>query len=66
LSCALLPPGTKCSFNPNPLQLYGGSVQSSTLTIQTSTSTPAGTYTIEIKGAYANLSHLTSVTLTVQ
>lgn len=66
LSCALLPPGTKCSFNPNPLQLFGGSVQSSTLTIQTSSTTPAGTYTIEVKGVYANLSHLTSITLTVQ
>lgn len=66
LTCALLPPGTNCSFSPNPLQLYGGSVQSTTLTIQTSTSTPAGTYTIEIRGVYANLSHATSVTLTVE
>lgn len=66
LNCALLPPGTRCSFGTNPVQLYGGSAQTSTLTIQTSSTTPAGTYTIEVRGVYANLSHLTSITLTVQ
>lgn len=67
LSCPSgLPSGASCSFSPNPTQLYGGSVQSSTLTIQTSTTTPKGTYTVTTTGVYSPLSHSATITLTVQ
>lgn len=66
LSCPSgLPSGASCSFSPNPTQLFGGSVQTSTLTIQTSSSTPAGTYTVTTTGVFSPLSHSTTVALTV-
>jgi hypothetical protein len=61
-----LPAGTTCSFSPNPLQLYGGAIQQSTLTIQTSSTTPAGTYTVTTTGVFTPLSNSTPITLTVQ
>jgi hypothetical protein len=67
LSCPSgLPAGTTCSFNPPSVQLYGGSAQTSTLTIQTSSSTPAGTYTVTTTGVFSPLSHSATITLTVQ
>ncbi len=66
LSCSGLPAGTTCSFSPNPLQLYGGAIQQSTLTIQTSSTTPAGTYTVTTTGVFTPLSNATTITLTVQ
>ena len=66
LSCSGLPAGATCNFSPNPTQLYGGSIQTSTLTIQTSSSTPTGTYTVTTTGVYSNLSHSAPITLTVQ
>ncbi len=67
LSCPTgLPAGATCSFNPSSVQLYGGSAQTSTLTIQTSSSTPAGTYTVTTTGVFSPLSHSTTIALTVQ
>ncbi|MCU1303537.1 MAG: repeat containing protein [Candidatus Sulfotelmatobacter sp.] len=66
LACSGLPAGASCSFSNNPVQLYGGSVQSSTLTIQTSATTPVGTYTVTTTGVYTTLSHPATITLTVQ
>lgn len=67
LSCPTgLPAGATCSFNPSSVQLYGGSAQASTLTIQTSASTPAGTYTVTTTGVFSPLSHSATITLTVQ
>ena len=67
LSCPTgLPAGTTCSFNPPSVQLYGGSAQTSTLTIQTSSSTPAGTYTVTTTGVFSPLSHSATIALTVQ
>ena len=66
LSCSGLPAGASCNFAPNPLQLYGGSVQSSTLTLQTSSTTPPGTYTVTTTGVYTTLAHPATITLTVQ
>jgi hypothetical protein len=67
LSCPTgLPTGATCSFNPSSVQLYGGSAQQSTLTIQTSSSTPAGTYTVTTTGVYSPLSHSATIALTVQ
>jgi hypothetical protein len=66
LSCASgLPFGASCSFSPNPTQLYGASVSTSTLTIYTSSTTPAGTYTVTITGTYGTLSNSATVTLIV-
>ncbi len=66
LSCSGLPAGTTCNFSMNPVQLHGGSVQTSTLTIQTSASTPPGTYSVITTGVYTTLSHPATITLTVQ
>jgi sugar lactone lactonase YvrE len=68
LSCPSgLPTGTTCAFSPNPVQLFGGGApQNSTLTLQTSSTTPTGSYPISVEGAYSNLTPQTTVTLTVQ
>jgi hypothetical protein len=45
-----LPSGTIATFNPNPVSFGpGDSSKTSTLTIQTSTTTPSGTYTFQVK-----------------
>jgi hypothetical protein len=56
-----LPSGATASFVPASVSGSG----SSTLTVTTSSSTPAGTYTLGITGATATLSHTVSVTLVV-
>lgn len=68
LSCTSgLPSGATCtSFVPNPLQLYGAKAQTSTLTIQTSSTTPKGNYTVTISGTYNTLQNTATLTLTVQ
>lgn len=67
LSCPTgLPTGATCSFATNPVQLHGGAAQTSTLTIQTSSSTPPGTYTVTTTGVYTTLTHPATITLTVQ
>src|SRR5262249_37298227 len=60
LSVTGLPAGATPTFSPNP------AVSTSTLTVATSASTPAGTYSLTIKGTSGALSHETSVTLVVQ
>jgi FG-GAP-like repeat/FG-GAP repeat len=42
LTCAGLPPGASCSFNPATLNLAGGTPQSSTLTVSTAAGNMAG------------------------
>jgi len=61
LSCLGLPASTYCSFAPSGVTPGAGSA-SSTLTIQTTSSTPAGTYTITIRGR-SLVNHTTTVTL---
>jgi hypothetical protein len=60
LSVGGMPSGAQGSFTPNPA---GGT--SSTLAVTTSSSTPAGTYSVTITGASGSLSHTTHVTLVV-
>jgi hypothetical protein len=57
-----LPSGAAGSFNPASVVGSG----SSTLTVSTSTSTPAGTYSLTIKGTSGSLVHRVKVTLVVQ
>lgn len=63
LSCSGLPSGAGCSFNPTAVP--AGS-NTSTLTLTTSSTTPAGTYPVSITGASGSLNHSTSVSLVVQ
>jgi len=56
------PTGSTCSFSPPSV---GPPYNPSTLTVQTASTTPGGTYTITIKGTDGTLTHTTSVSLTV-
>ncbi len=56
-----LPSGAACSFSPSS----GLPTFSSTLTVSTSGSTPAGSYTVTVTGTGGSLSRTTSFTLTV-
>jgi hypothetical protein len=58
LSVAGVPAGATATFAPNP-------ADSSTLTLATSSTTPAGTYPLTITGAAGATTHPTSVTLVV-
>jgi hypothetical protein len=60
LTASGLPAGASASFNPNP------TAGASTLTIQTSASTPAGSSVVTITGASGALTHTATVTLVVQ
>src|SRR5207247_1048112 len=61
LSASGLPAGATASFNPSTVTAGG----SSTLTIGTTSSTPAGSYTVTVTGTGASATHSTSVSLTV-
>src|SRR5262249_35879139 len=52
-----LPSGANNSFNPNP------ATTSTTLSMTTNTSTPAGTYTLTISKVNSSLTHNTTITL---
>jgi uncharacterized membrane protein len=54
-----LPTGANGTFTPNP------ATSSSTLSVTTPTSTPAGTYTLTITGSSGALSHTVGVSLTL-
>ncbi len=56
-----LPSGASSSFNPASISGSG----TSTLTVTTASSTPAGNYTLTITGTSGTLSHPANVTLTV-
>jgi hypothetical protein len=60
LSVSGLPTGAMGTFNPNP------ATSTSTLSVTTSATTPAGTYPLTITGTNGALTHQTSVTLVVQ
>jgi hypothetical protein len=58
-----LPAGTTATFTPSSLDTTANSI---TLKLQTSTSTPAGTYTPTISATGANVTHTASITLVVR
>jgi len=61
LSATALPSGASATFNP--ASMASGS---SVLTVNTSTSTPPGNYTINVVGTGGSLQHATQVTLVVK
>ncbi|MEQ1897873.1 MAG: S8 family peptidase [Vicinamibacterales bacterium] len=61
LSLGGLPTGATASFSPNP-----ASGSSSTLTVQTASSTPTGSRTLTITGVNGSLTRTSSVALTVR
>lgn len=70
LSCSGLPAASTCSFTPTSVTPGSGSATSTfkiaTTTRHGSNGTPAGTYTITIKGASGSTQHSTTVTLVVK
>ena len=60
-SASGMPAGVSASFSPTSVTSGG----SSTLTMTTGASTPAGSYPITVTGAGSSVSHTTTVTLTV-
>ncbi len=57
--------GLTCGLSPNSVTLNGVNSATADLTVNTSSSTPAGTYKIKAKGASGTLQHSTNFTLTV-
>ena len=60
-----LPTGMTVGFSPNPVSITGTSSASSTMTVATTSSTPAGTYNLTVTGTSGSLSNSTSVAVTV-
>ena len=58
--------GLSCSVLPNSITLDGVNSQKATLTMNTSPTTPPGTYKIVSKGISGSLTHTANFTLTVQ
>lgn len=63
LSCAGLPTGSTCAFNPPSVANSSGS---SALTIATSSSTALGTYSIQVQGTAGSVVNSAAVSLVIQ
>lgn len=61
LSASGLPSGATATFNPTSISTSG----TSTLTITTATTTPAGSYPVTVQGTSGSLTHTVALTLTV-
>ncbi|MGH9773621.1 MAG: beta strand repeat-containing protein [Candidatus Acidiferrales bacterium] len=57
--------GDTCNFTTNPVNVPSGGSVNATFTIKTSSSDPAATSTVTVKGASGALSHTTTVQLVV-
>ncbi|HEV2991129.1 MAG TPA: choice-of-anchor D domain-containing protein, partial [Candidatus Angelobacter sp.] len=70
LSCSGLPAASTCSFTPTSVTPGSGSATSTFKVVTTgrhgSNGTPAGTYTVTIKGVSGSTQHSTTVTLVVK
>ncbi len=63
LSISGLPGGASASFNPSTIPAPGNGT--STLTITAASNTPAGTYTLTVKGTGGTINKTTTISLTV-
>jgi FG-GAP-like repeat len=63
LSCAGLPTGVSCGFNPPTIASSSGT---STLTITTAASTAAGTYSVQVQGGAGSILNSSALSLVVQ
>jgi trimeric autotransporter adhesin len=59
------PADTTCTVSPSSLTLTGASVSTTTLTVDTESTTPIGTYTLVVTSTFENLVTKTDVTLKV-
>lgn len=64
LSCSGLPAGTSCSFNPSQL-VPSSEGNTSQLTLNTSTNTPAGNYMFSVVGTSGSLIHKYSISFSI-
>ncbi len=65
LTIAVLPDGLTTSVNPASVALTSGGSGASTLTVSTTASTPATSYTVQVTGSDGTLSHSVTITITV-
>jgi hypothetical protein len=65
LSCQGLPKGATCNFGTNPLPVSPGQSVGSSLTIQTSLTTPLGSYSIKFVASDGSVASQLSLTLNV-
>ncbi|MEM3004198.1 MAG: hypothetical protein QXO25_00355 [Candidatus Bathyarchaeia archaeon] len=65
LSMAGLPSGVSASFNPPSVTPPANGVVTSTLTLSSTTSAPAGTYTATLTGSFGNLTHTRTMAVKV-
>lgn len=63
LSCSGLPSGASCTFNPASIANSSGTAS---LTMATSTSTSAGTYSVRVQGTSGSLVNSATVSLVIQ
>ncbi|MDE3136105.1 MAG: hypothetical protein KGL59_06005 [Acidobacteriota bacterium] len=61
-----LPAGMSVGFSPNPVGINSNTAGSSTLSVNTATSTPSGTYNLTVSGTDGTLTNTTQVTVVVQ
>jgi hypothetical protein len=66
LTCSSGVSGVTCSLNPSSVTPSGNTKPQSALTINTTTATAPGTYTITVTGTSGSIQHSTGVALTVQ
>jgi sugar lactone lactonase YvrE len=66
LTCNGVPANTTCTIVPNPVAMDGINPQTAVLTIQTTSTTPLGTFPITVKGVFFPLQHPVTITLIVQ
>jgi VCBS repeat protein/S-layer family protein len=64
-SCAGLPAGAACAFNPGAVTPTAGGTAASVLAVSVPAGTPAGQYTFQVRGGSGALSHSFAMTLTV-
>ncbi len=65
LSMTGLPSGVSASFSPPSVTPPANGVVSSTMTLSSTTSAPAGTYTTTLTGTFGNLTHSRTMTVKV-